>query len=64
MDRPATQPATTPTESSWVAAELQEVDLGDARSNKRLATVLERLSQRPNVSIPAACGGWAETQGA
>lgn len=46
---------------AWIEAELQGVDLGDARLSRRYAVVLDRLSQRPTLSIPAACGGWEDT---
>ena len=40
------------------------VDLNDKRLNSRLAEVLTQLSERPMASIPAACGGHAETTAA
>ena len=49
---------------SWAVKELAGVDLGDARLNRRLVRVVERLGAQPGASIPVACGGWAETQGA
>ena len=49
---------------SWAAAELAGADLGDARLNRRLVRVAERLGAQPGASIPVACGGWAETQAA
>ncbi len=48
---------------SW-AAELGGARLGDARLSRRLVQVAERLGAQPGASIPMACGGWAETQGA
>lgn len=50
--------------SSWIEEELQTVDLKDGRLNRRFCKLLEALSLRPNVSIPAACGGYAETAAA
>lgn len=50
--------------ATWVEEEVGKADLGDQRLNKRLAMVLDRLAQHPQISIPAACGGWTETQGA
>lgn len=47
---------------AWIAKELESTNLGDARLNRRYALVLDRLSQRPTLNIPAACEGWAETQ--
>ena len=49
---------------NWAAAELASADLGDARLNRRLVRVAERLGAQPGASIPVACGGWAETQAA
>jgi hypothetical protein len=49
---------------AWIAEELKTADLGDGRLNGRFELVLDRLSARPSVSIPAACQGWAETQAA
>ena len=49
---------------SWAAVELGGANLGDARLNRRLVRVAERLGAQPGASIPVACGGWAETQAA
>ena len=49
---------------SALGAELAGIDLGDARLNRRSRRLLERLGDKPMPSIPAACGGWAETQAA
>lgn len=49
---------------SWAVAELGRATLGDARLNRRLVRVAERLGAQPSASIPVACGGWAETQAA
>ena len=48
----------------WAEEEVKTADLGDLWLNKRLAKVLNQLSLQPQVSIPAVCGGWAETMGA
>jgi hypothetical protein len=48
----------------WVIDEMATVDLNDERLNKRLRTLLSRLGARPNLSIPAACNGHAETEAA
>lgn len=48
----------------WIMNELRAVNLGDKRLDARYAIVLDRLSQKPGASIPAACNGWAETQAA
>ena len=49
---------------SWASEEFAEIDLGDARLNRRVALIAERLSGAPHVSIPTACNGWAETKAA
>jgi len=47
--------------TDWIENELKNVNLNDQRLNARLADVLAALSERPNLSIPAACGGHTET---
>lgn len=47
---------------NWAAAELETVKLGDGRLKQRLIRIVERLAERPAVSIPAACKNWAETK--
>ena len=49
---------------SWAAKEMNGANLGDERLNRRVIRVLERLGEKPSVSIPTACGRWAETQAA
>ena len=49
---------------SWAAKEMSGANLGDERLNRRVIRVLEQLGEKPSVSIPTACGGWAETQAA
>lgn len=49
---------------NWAQEEVRMADLGDKRLNARLGFVLEQLGQKPQLSIPAACGGWTETLGA
>ena len=44
----------------WIADELATLDLGDVRLDQRCHAVLDRLSAKPSVSIPAACVGLAE----
>jgi len=48
---------------SALAAELTWIELGDQRLNRRARRLLEKLGEKPTVSIPAACGGWGETRG-
>jgi len=44
-----------------IADELQGVDLGDKRLNRRSVRVIESLAANPEASINASCEGWAET---
>ena len=44
----------------WAKEEVDNADLGDERLNGRLELLLSALGNRPNLSIPAACGGRAE----
>ena len=48
----------------WAQQELQSIDLGDPRLNRRAVLLAERLSQKPGSSIPSACANWAETAAA
>ena len=48
----------------WASEEMKTVDLPDKRLNERLAIVLSQLAGQPTASIPAACGGYAETAAA
>lgn len=48
----------------WVKEETLTVEFHDKRLNERLMLVLNQLSQHPAASIPAACGGYAETAAA
>lgn len=47
-----------------MVAELETINLGDQRLNERARQVLADLGAQPGASIPAACGGWAETKAA
>jgi hypothetical protein len=46
----------------WVVQEMKTASLKDKRLNKRLDMILDQLARRPMASIPAACGGYAETK--
>jgi hypothetical protein len=48
----------------WAKEEVALADLGDERLDARLVTLLSDLGSRPNLSIPAACGGRAEMKAA
>ena len=47
--------------SEWIDTELAESQRHDKRHAKRLAHLLERLSEQAVSSIPRACHGWTET---
>jgi Transposase Tn5 dimerisation domain/Transposase DNA-binding/Transposase DDE domain len=50
--------------ADWAAEEMADADLNDERLNRRLQRILSDLAQHPTASIPAACGGYAETAAA
>jgi Transposase DNA-binding/Transposase Tn5 dimerisation domain len=52
------------TMQAWIKAEAKGADFGDERLNRRYELLLDRLSDKPTLSIPAACGGLAETTAA
>lgn len=49
---------------SWAAEEMKTINLGDKRLKERLLSLFDKLGNSPNLSIPAACGGWHETKAA
>jgi len=49
---------------AWIEAETKGADFGDERLNRRYELLLDRLSDKPTLSIPAACQGLAETTAA
>jgi len=49
---------------TWIEEELRTSDIGDERLDERYKVVLDRLSQKPSVSIPAACKGPSEVMAA
>jgi IS4 transposase len=49
---------------SWAAEEFGDAKLGDKRLTDRLVKLAETFGRQPSQSIPAACGGWAETRAA
>jgi Transposase DNA-binding/Transposase Tn5 dimerisation domain/Transposase DDE domain len=49
---------------AWASDEMKTAALNDKRLNDRLREVLSQLAARPTASIPAACGGRAEMDGA
>jgi hypothetical protein len=50
--------------SDWATQELQGLDLGDRRLNRRLIRMVTAFSARPEASVPQASGDWAATKGA
>jgi len=44
----------------WAMEEAGTADFGDERLDARMKILLSALGNRPNLSIPAACGGRAE----
>jgi len=49
---------------SWAEQEMQSLDLGDKRRNRRAVTLLAALSRQPDASIPVACGSPAQRKAA
>lgn len=49
---------------AWIDMETRDADFGDERLDARYQVLLEQLSDKPSLSIPAACGGEAETAAA
>ena len=47
-----------------IASELEGIQLGDERLNRRSSKVLAALAANPEASINAACDGWSDTQAA
>lgn len=47
--------------TQWVEDEFAELDLGDARLDKRAKLLMARFSGNPTASIPKSCNGWGET---
>lgn len=48
----------------WTETEFEQLDLGDARLNKRARILMERFAADPTASVPKACQGWGETMAA
>jgi hypothetical protein len=48
----------------WAKEESAGAHFGDERLDDRMAILLSDLGNRPHLSIPAACGGRAETKAA
>ncbi len=50
--------------TTWAVEEVAGSNLGDTRLDDRLVVLLSDLGSKPNLSIPAACCGRAETKAA
>ena len=50
--------------NAWVTEELSTVNISDERLERRMRKILDRVESKPGVSLPAACKGWDETNGA
>lgn len=48
----------------WIQHEMAELDLGDARLNRRAEKVLGAMSAAPGASLPRACGSHSDLIGA
>jgi len=48
----------------WVLEEIKTAKLNDERLDERFMRLVDQLARNPNLSIPAACGGSAETAAA
>jgi hypothetical protein len=49
---------------SWVGVEMQTLDLGDTRRERRVGQMIKQLFANPGASVPKACGSAAETKAA
>lgn len=49
---------------SWASDELQQVDLGDQRLNKRLIRMVDTLASAPGASVPEAFQHWSQIKAA
>jgi hypothetical protein len=49
---------------AWIEMETKGADFGDQRLDARFQILLKQFSDKPSLSIPAACGGHAETAAA
>jgi hypothetical protein len=48
----------------WTETEFANLDLGDARLNKRARILMQRLAAKPKAGVPQACRSWGETMAA
>jgi hypothetical protein len=50
--------------ATWAGGIVGEIELGDARLNRRLVALVEAFAERPGASIPEACENWNDTRAA
>ena len=50
------------TDLDWSEREIVSAQLGDKRLNKRLQTIIEAFSAKPQASIPEAMGSWVQSK--
>lgn len=50
--------------TDWTTDEMEGIDLGDQRLNRRAQETLSKLSKHPEGSIPHGCDEWADTKAA
>lgn len=46
---------------NWLSTELNDLDLGDKRLEKRAAHILKAMMKSPQSSLPKACRNWSST---
>ncbi|EEL2954555.1 hypothetical protein G9529_004678 [Salmonella enterica] len=49
---------------NWVIQELESLNVGDTRLERRVKHILSVLSRSPKESIPVSCRSWSETKAA
>jgi len=50
--------------AEWVEKEMESLDVGDLRRKERVKRMIEDFADKPNASIPIACGNPADTKAA
>lgn len=53
-----------PSSENWIEKELQHVNLGDKRLNKRFLKTSNLIEAKASGSINQSCGSWKEAKGA
>ena len=47
--------------NNWIMKEIEKIDLGDQRLNKRVVKILESSANNSEGSLPKVCKTWGET---